>query len=302
MKESNYQLYTNEPKLVAELCCNHQGNLTTAKKMMYEAKKSGADYTKFQKWHPQDSLSDREYNLNHPNPMNSFAEPYGKHREFLEFSIEEHIDLANYAKSIDIKYSCSVFDKTSAKLICKIAPEYIKVGSQKNLKLEMYEILAKEFNGEIHISTGMTTNEQIDIILDKLNTFTSLNRVVLYSTTSSYPCEYENLYLLRITELIKRYSNIVKCFGFSGHHNGIAADIAAITLGAEYVERHFTLDRTMKGTDHAASLEPQGLNKLARDLKNVYSALKNRPDKILEIESDAFNKVKKNDWENVKLY
>lgn len=300
MKESNYQFYNSEPKLVAELCCNHQGNLTTAKEMMYEAKKSGADFTKFQKWNPKVALSDREYNLNHPNPANSFAEPYGKHREFLEFSIEDHIDLLNYAKSIDIKYSCSVFDKTSAKLICTLEPEYIKVGSQKNLKIDIYEVLAKEFKGEIHISTGMTTYEQIDIILDKLNKFTSLKRVVLYATTSSYPCKYENLYLLRITELIRRYHNIVKSFGFSGHHNGIAADIAAITLGAEYVERHFTLDRTMKGTDHAASLEPQGLSKLSRDLKNVYSALKNRPDKILDIESEAFNKVKKNDWENIK--
>ena len=206
----------------------------------------------------------------------------------------------DYAKSLEIKYSCSVFDVDSAKSISSLNPEYIKVGSQKNLKLDIYEVLGKDFDGDIHISTGMTTSDQIDKILSHIDKYADLKRVVIYSTTSSYPCKYEELYLLRISEFIKNYSNIVKGFGFSGHHNGIAADIAAITLGAEFIERHFTLDRTMKGTDHAASLEPQGLFKLSRDLKNVFSALKTRPDSILEVEFDAFSKVKKHDWESIQ--
>lgn len=301
MSKISKNFFKKEPKLVAELCCNHQGDINIAKKMIFEAKKAGADYTKFQKWAPLSSLTKKEYNTNHPFPPNSFAEPYGKHREFLEFSIEQHKELFNYASSLGIKYSCSVFDSTSAKQISSLNPEYIKVGSQKNLKFDIYEVLGKEFGGDIHISTGMTTSEQIDQILNHIEKYTNLKRVVIYSTTSSYPCKYEELYLLRISELINNYSDIVKGFGFSGHHNGIAADIAAITLGAEFIERHFTLDRTMKGTDHAASLEPQGLSKLSRDLKNVFSALKIRPNSILDVELEAFTKVKKDDWDKIKL-
>lgn len=283
--------------VIAELCCNHMGDMNIAKKMILSAKEANATYAKFQKWSAKDALSESHYNAPHPNPMHSFGEPYGKHRENLEFSISQHIELKSYCEEIGLKYSTSVFDSISAAEVIQINPEYIKIPSQKNLKLDMYDIICSEYEGDIHISSGMTTNDQVDILLNEIAKRTSLKRVVLYSTTSNYPCSYEDLHLLRISDFISKYSAELKAFGFSGHHNGIAADVAAVTLGAEYVERHFTLDRTWKGTDHAASLEPHGLTKLVRDLNLVKSALTQRPNKILDVETDAYNKVKSSDAE-----
>jgi len=115
---------------------------------------------------------------------------------------------------------------------------------------------------------------------------------VIYSCTSGYPVPFEDIGLYEISRLIDNYRDKVKQIGFSGHHLGIAADVAAMTLGAEWVERHFTLDRTWKGTDHSASLEPDGFRKLARDLKNVSKALDYKKDEILEIEAPQREKLK----------
>lgn len=283
------------PKLVAECCCNHMGDFDLALKMIDEVSISGADFAKFQKWDPEFALSHDQYHASHPNSHHSFGAPYGIHRKNLEFSKEQHFALKQYCKDKNVRYSCSVFDHMSAKQICDVNPEYIKIPSQKNLKSGIYDVVCKEFEGQIHLSTGMTSDEQLKRLIDVLDKYGALNRIVLYATTSSYPCAYDQLNLLRIAEYKNRFGEKLAAIGFSGHHNGIAADIAAITLGAEYVERHFTLDRTMKGTDHAASLEPQGLTKLKRDMMNVHSALRHRPAGILDTELEAYNKVKADD-------
>jgi len=278
--------------VVAEHCCNHMGDFELAKKMIKVAKESGATFAKFQKWNAVEALSKKHYSSPHPDSRNSFGEPYGKHRENLEFTIEQHIELKEYCKEVEIGYACSVFDCASAVEIAKINPEYIKLPSQKNTNLGIYEIVCSEFDGDIHVSTGMTTEYELDSILTEIDKFGALDRTVLYAATSAYPCKFEDLYLLRISDYVKKYGDSLKAIGFSGHHNGIAADIAALTLGARYFERHFTLDRTLKGTDHAASLEPQGLKKLVRDLKNVEKTLRIRPDGILDSELAAYKKVK----------
>lgn len=287
------------PKLVAECCCNHMGQIDLAMKMIDEIADAKVDFAKFQKWNVTEALSVEQFNASHPNSAHSFGEPYGVHRENLEFTQEQHFDLKEYCSEKGVSYSCSVFDALSAKEICEVDPVYIKIPSQKNLKNSIYDIVCKEFLGEIHLSTGMTTDDQVLRILDTLDGFGALERVVLYSTTSSYPCRYDQLYLLRISDYINRFGKKIAAVGFSGHHNGIAADVAAITLGAKYVERHFTLDRTLKGTDHSASLEPQGIRKLARDIKNVTDALLLRPEGILDVEMEAYNKVKADD---VKIF
>lgn len=286
-----------KPTVVAEHCCNHMGDINIAKKMIKTAAECGATYAKFQKWDPLVALSESQYNAPHPNPAHSFGEPYGIHRKNLEFTAEQHFELKQFSEDHGIKYCSSVFDKVSAEIIIKLAPDFIKIPSQKNLKLDMYDPICADFDGDIHISSGMTTSEQMNFLLEELDKRNALSRVVLYTTTSHYPCAHENLFLLRINQFREIYADKIKGFGFSGHHNGIAADVAAFTLGASYLERHFTLDRTMKGTDHAASLEPQGLSKLVRDLNNVYDALNTRPEKILDVEMEAFNKVKKTDWD-----
>ena len=116
--------------------------------------------------------------------------------------------------------------------------------------------------------------------------------LVIYACTSGYPVPFEDICLKEITRIKEAYGHDVKGIGFSGHHLGIAVDIAALALGATYFERHFTLDRTWKGTDHAASLEPQGLQKLARDLRQTYFALQSKEKEILDIEAVQRKKLK----------
>ena len=120
-----------------------------------------------------------------------------------------------------------------------------------------------------------------------------LHKVILYSCTSGYPVPFDQICLLEIERLIKDYKKKIKAIGFSGHHNGIAVDMAAIALGAEWIERHFTLNRTWKGTDHAASLEPDGMRKLIRNTNEVIEALSYKDGKILNIEKDQRKKLKK---------
>jgi N-acetylneuraminate synthase len=139
-----------------------------------------------------------------------------------------------------------------------------------------------------------TKNEEEKIV----NFFESKNRnkdLILYACTSAYPVDSANVCLLEIKRLVEKYKVKKKVFdiGFSGHHNGISLDIAAYTLGANYIERHFTLDRTWKGTDHAASIEPDGMRRLNRNLEALYLALNYKDQEILEIERDTRKKMKK---------
>jgi N-acetylneuraminate synthase len=284
-----------EPKIIAEIGCNHKGDMNIAREMiMTAATYCKADVVKFQKRNNTELLSPEEYNAPHPNPANSYGNTYGEHREFLEFTLEQHRQLQVWCKEFGIEYSTSVWDVTSAKEIASLNPSLIKIPSACNLNKEMLEYLCDNYKGEIHLSFGMTTKaEEEDII----SFFESKGRnmdLVIYSCTSGYPVPFEDICLLEISRLKERYANRVKAIGFSGHHLGIAVDSAAVALGAEWIERHFTLDRTWKGTDHAASLEPDGVRKLVRDCKAVYKALKYKEEDILEIESVQRNKLKKN--------
>ena len=140
----------------------------------------------------------------------------------------------------------------------------------------------------------MTDREEEEKIVSFFEKKGRNKELVIYSCTSGYPVPFEDICLLELTRLRKTYESRVKAIGFSGHHLGIAVDAAAVALGAEWVERHFTLDRTWKGTDHAASLEPDGLRKLCRDCRAVYKALKYKEEDVLEIEKPQLEKLKRN--------
>lgn len=281
-----------KPIVIAEIGCNHKGDINIAKEMIEVcANFCKVDVVKFQKRNNKELLSEKEYNSPHPNPENSYGSTYGEHREFLEFNIEQHSELKNTCEKFGVIYSTSVWDLTSAKEISSLNPNFIKIPSAMNTNFKLLEWLCNNYFGEIHVSLGMTTDNEMDNIV---NFFISQHRnkdLVLYSCTSGYPVPFEDICLCEINKLKKKYLDKVKQIGFSGHHLGIAADIAAYTLGATIIERHFTLDRTWKGTDHAASLEPEGLRKLVRNLNAVHKALKYK-DGILEIEKIQRNKLK----------
>lgn len=279
-------------KVIAEIGCNHKGDMEIAKELIKSAKICGADVAKFQKRNPKELLSPEEYNAPHPNPVNSYGKTYGEHREFLEFSVDQHKELKEYCEKLGIVYSTSVWDLTSAKEIVSINPQLIKIPSAQNTNFFMLQYICDNYDGEIHISFGMTSHEEERKIIDFFEQNHKVNQLVIYSCTSGYPVAYNDICLFEICRLKKEYGKRVKAIGFSGHHIGIAPDIAAITLGAEWVERHFTLDRTWKGTDHAASLEPSGLAKLVQDIKNVSDALSYKKSEILDVEEIQRKKLK----------
>ncbi|MFK8139173.1 MAG: N-acetylneuraminate synthase family protein, partial [Bdellovibrionales bacterium] len=227
-------------------------------------------------------------------PYNSYGETYGAHREFLEFSQAEHKELMAYCTELGIGYSTSVWDPTSAREMAELQPSFLKIPSACNLNFPLLRELFERFNGEIHLSTGMTTKDEIEKIVKFFEENKASDRLVIYNCVSGYPVPFEDICLLDILYLKEKYAERVKAIGFSGHHLGIAPDIAAFVLGAEWIERHYTLDRTWKGTDHAASLEPGGLRKLVRDLKNTSMSLQFKKSDILKIEQEQRDKLKSN--------
>lgn len=288
------------PKIIAEIGCNHKGSMEIAKEMIANAALfCKADVVKFQKRNTRELLSEDEYNAPHPNPENSYGSTYGEHRDFLEFNIEQHKQLKSWCEELNITYATSVWDITSAKEIVKIKPDFIKVPSACNLNKGLLEYLCDNYEGEIHLSFGMTTKSEEEEIVSYFELKNRSKDLVIYSCTSGYPVPFEDICLLEISRLKETFGKRVKTIGFSGHHLGIAVDSAAIALGAEWIERHYTLDRTWKGTDHAASLEPDGLRKLARDCRAVAKALTYKKEDILGLEEVQRRKLKKNQikWE-----
>jgi N-acetylneuraminate synthase len=280
------------PIVVAEIGCNHMGNIDIAKDLIKISKDCGADYAKFQKRNNKELLPPSQYDSPHPHPENSYGKTYGEHREKLEFDLEIHKELKKYCESLNIGYSTSVWDMTSAIEISSISPDYIKIPSAINNNLNVLEFLIKNFKGNIHVSSGMTYDKELQQIYSLFESTNALSRLVIYSCTSGYPVPAKDVCLLEIDKLKKTFGGKISEYGFSGHHKGISLDIAAYTLGAVWIERHFTKDRTWKGTDHAASLEPQGLDKLVRDLINTNEALTFKNAEILEIEKVQRDKLK----------
>ena len=283
------------PMIIAEIGCNHKGDLEIAKEMIITAKIfCRADAVKFQKRSVKETLSPEEYNAPHPNPYNSYGSTYGEHREFLEFSLDQHQELKKLCDEQGIIYSCSVWDLTSAQQIASLNPPFIKIPSALSDNFEVLGWLCANYLGDIHISTGMTTKQEIRDIVDYFIEHKRNHNLVVYHCTSGYPIEFKDACLFEIVRLKKEYGDMVKSIGFSGHHNGIAIDIAAFTLGASIIERHYTLNRTWKGTDHAASLEPDGLRRLKRNLMATYEALQFKEFDLLEIEKPQRRKLRWN--------
>lgn len=282
------------PVVVAEIGCNHMGKMELAREMIVIAATfAKCRYVKFQKRHNRELLTPAEYAAPHPNPMHAYGASYGEHREFLEFDLDQHRQLQRWCAQFGIGYACSVWDLTSAREIAMLEPDYIKIPSACNLRFDMLRELAHGFRGDLHIPLGMTTPEEVEQIVSVMRDAGALQRTVLYACTSGYPVPFDQLCLLQIRDLLERHGDQIRAVGFSGHHLGIAADVAAYTLGAQWIERHFTLDRTSKGTDHSASLEPDGLRRLVRDLQAVSQALTARDRPILDIELAQRRKLKR---------
>lgn len=255
------------PFVIAEIGHNHQGNIESAISLIHAAAAAGASAAKFQKRDNKTLFTPAFYNQTY-NSENSFGETYGQHREALEFGIEEYKICISEAKKVGISFFATAFDFKSADLLSELEmPAYkIASGDLQNLPLLKYVANLKK---PMIISSG---GANFQMIQNAIETIRSVhNEVAILQCTASYPAKYEHLNLKVISKLREMYpENII---GYSGHDNGIAMAIVAFTLGARIIEKHFTLNRTLKGTDHAFSLEPQGMAKMVRDLKRSFIAL-----------------------------
>lgn len=290
-------------KLIAEIGCNHKGDIEIAKKMIRTvANFCEADIVKFQKRTNRELLTPEEYDRPHPVSENAYGSTYGEHREFLEFDVDQHKDLIAECVANGIEYSTSVWDLTAAKEMASLNPPMLKIPSATNQHFELQGYLCENYGGQIHVSTGMSTREEIATIVDFYKERGRAKDLVIYACTSGYPVAVEDICLLEISRLMDEYGADILGVGFSGHHLGIAPDVAATTIGRinemegkghfTHIERHFTLDRTWRGTDHAASLEPDGLRKLKRDVANIEHAINYKSVDILPVEQVQRDKLK----------
>lgn len=274
------------PVCIAELGGNHSGDMHTARRMVEIVANYCTEhfqltgdkprpYVKFQKRTCTLELYP-DWLKPHPNPAHAYGGTYLEHRRALEFDIAQHHELKTYAGLQGAGYSCSVWDIPAAKQVITLEPEWVKVPSACNQDYDMLAYLIDNYAGDIHISLGMTTRNEVARLYDFLTLSGSAHRTVFYACTSNYPVEPESV-CLRELDWIQRAYPALKAVGFSGHHHGIAVDMAAVAMGAKYIERHFTLNRTWKGTDHSASLEPDGFRKLLRDVGNVEKGMGSKP-------------------------
>jgi len=264
--------------IIAEIGINHQGDVNLFKRMMVAAKRCGVDAVKGQKRVPKLCYNPEKYN----EPCGDRT--YGEAKEELELSNEEWVELMRFADEISIPLFASTWDIPSARFMRDIGTTVIKISSASLVDLPLLKEVAS-YGLSIILSTGMSALGEIDTAVDILKN----TDLTLLHCTASYPCKCENINLLMIPELKKRYGLPV---GFSGHHVSVALDAPAVALGACMVERHFTLDRAMKGTDHAASLEPPGMEHVVKYIRATEVALGTNKKTVLDCELGSIEKLR----------
>jgi N-acetylneuraminate synthase/sialic acid synthase len=253
--------------LIAEIGHNHQGSLEKCRELFHAAKECGADAVKLQKRDNRSLYTRAMYDKPYENE-NSFGPTYGAHREALEFGRDEYVELQQYAKELGIAFFATAFDFNSADFLAELdVPAYkMASGDLTNTPLLRY---VGELGKPVIFSTGGGTLDDVRRAHETLAEVT--DQIAILQCTAGYPAAWDELDLAVITTYRECFPESV--VGFSSHDNGIAMPVAAYVLGSRIVEKHFTLNRALKGTDHAFSLEPQGLRKLVRDLQRTRLAI-----------------------------
>jgi len=253
--------------VIAEIGHNHQGNLETCKKLFVAAKNAGVNAVKLQKRDNKTLFTKEAYNKPYDNP-NSYGETYGEHREFLEFGRHEYVELQKCAKELGLEFISTAFDISSADFLEELDVPAYKLSSGDLKTTPLLKHVAK-FGKPMIMSTGGASLEDIRRAYEMVMPIN--DQICLMQCTGGYPPEWHELNLMVIDTLRKEFPDIV--IGFSSHDSGIAMAVAGYLLGARIIEKHFTLNRAMKGTDHAFSLEPIGMTKMIRDLRRLRVAL-----------------------------
>ena len=270
--------------IVAEIGINHNGSLDIAKKLIEGAKAAGCDAVKFQKRTPELCVPKDQWNIERDTPWGRMT--YIDYRHKVEFTKDNYAEIDRFCKEKNIIWFASCWDEEAVDFIEQFDVPIYKTASasltDNNLLLKH-----KKLNKPTIVSTGMSTMEEIEEA-EKL--FGGKNILIAHST-SSYPCPNQELNLKMITTLKEKYPSIP--IGYSGHETGLAPTWAAVALGASFVERHITLDRAMWGSDQAASVEPNGFNRLVRNVRDIEVALGDGIKRVYPSEMNARAKLRR---------
>ena len=286
----------NHPTFViAEIGINHQGDVDIAKKLITKAKEAGADAVKFQKRTITRILTKEGLEMPYDN-RNSFGKTYGEHKYALELSEDDYRELLSFSTNFDVEFLASGWDEESIDFLDELGVSFFKMASADLTNFPLLEHVAKKGKPMI-LSTGMADMNIVKAAVDLVGKFN--NQIGVLQCTSTYPAQFSEINLNVIHTYQQEFPNTV--VGYSGHEHGIAIPIAAVALGARIVERHFTLDRTMKGGDHAASLEPQGFTKMVRDIRHIEDAMGIFQKEVQESELSVFKKLAKSIVSNMDI-
>ncbi|WBU37143.1 N-acetylneuraminate synthase family protein [Homoserinibacter sp. YIM 151385] len=250
--------------VIAEIGLNHNGDVELAKRLIDVAADAGAQAVKFQKRTPAISTPEHMKQTPRETPWGTMT--YLEYRYRVEFDREQYIEIGDHATMRGLDWFASPWDVPAVEFLEELNTVAYKIASASVTDLEMLEAIARTGKPVI-LSTGMSTLEEIDRAVAALGT----ENLVILHATSTYPLPPEEANLQTIATLRDRYQGVP--VGYSGHERGLQISLAAVALGALAVERHITLDRTMWGSDHAASLEPQGLEHLVRDIRVIEQAM-----------------------------
>lgn len=266
-------------KIIAEIGINHSGSIEECKKMMMLAKVSGCDYAKIQKRNPDLCVPEQQKSVMRETPWGEMT--YLEYKYRMEFNEEQIKELCNFAKKIDIKFFASVWDLDSVALMAKYT-KIVKLGSPVINDLELLKATREAFEFVI-MSTGMSTEEEIEKAVE------IAKPDVIMHTNSTYPCPTQDLNLRYMDHLRSKYGNNTE-IGYSGHEYGLVTTFAAVAMGATWVERHITMDREAWGSDHKASIEPSGLFKLVKGIRDIEGAIQYEPGPRKQFEGENFKK------------
>ncbi|NOX63187.1 MAG: N-acetylneuraminate synthase [Chloroflexi bacterium] len=274
--------------IIAEIGHNHQGEVEKAKELFRVAKECGADAVKLQKRDNRTLFTRDLYNKPYEH-RNSFGRTYGEHREFLEFGWDEYVELKRYAEEeLGITFFATAFDIPSADFLAELDVPAFKIASGDLRNIPLLKHVA-QFQKPMIISTGMATLEDVRRAYEAIMPINP--RLAILQCTANYPTPAEEMNLRVIQTLREEFPDVV--IGLSDHYNGIAMAVAAYVLGARIIEKHFTLNHTWRGSDHAMSLEPIGMRKMIRDLRRARVALGDGVKRIYPSEETALQKMGK---------
>jgi N-acetylneuraminate synthase len=270
--------------IIAEIGINHNGSLDIAKKLIDEAVVAGCDAVKFQKRTPELCTPKDQWHLERDTPWGRMS--YINYRHMVELGFDEYSEIDGYCKEKGIDWFVSCWDEVAVDFMEQFNPGVYKFASASLTDHALIEKV-KQTGKPYILSTGMSTMGEIGEAVDKFGT----DNLLIAHSTSAYPCPPQELNLRMIETLAELYPETP--IGYSGHETGLATTVAAVSMGACFVERHFTLDRAMWGSDHAASVEPQGMQKLVRDIRDVELSMGDGVKRVYESELGAMKRLRR---------